>query len=50
MPTQEFFRPKYDPSLIRIGTIVKGKKPKLEGYILVVVVMTKSSTYGDLGP
>ena len=34
---------------VRVGRIVKGKHPSFEGFI-PIVVMTKSSKYGEIGP
>lgn len=42
-------RPDLDPSLIRVGRMIKGKRCKYPGY-KPVVVLTKSSPYGSLGP
>lgn len=34
---------------VRVGRIVKNKQPLFEGFI-PIVVMTKSSKYGEIGP
>lgn len=34
---------------VRVGRIVNNKNPSYEGFI-PIVVMTKSSKYGDIGP
>lgn len=38
-----------DTHKIRVGTIVKGKQPSYEGFV-PIVVMTRSSKYGAIGP